>query len=314
MMITRFTHWQGEEAVLLQGGGYEALVLPGWGANCVSLRHLGSRAELLRTPPDQQALRVNPNVYGLPLLFPPNRIRDGSYAYNGTRYRFPINEPARNHHIHGFLSSTPFEWLGGADFAFHANEENPYLSFPHAFCMKRSFLLDEAGLSQTLFVENNSRSDMPLGIGFHTAWNVPLIRGGSAGDYRLRIPVKAQWLYDPDTIIPTGESLSDSPLIQSLREGSLVTEGQAVSCLLECRPGLISLSGPGGTLVCERDERFRFVMLWNGDGQQNFVCPEPQSWMVDAPNLPLPPEITGFEYLKPGERRAYRLRYYFEQA
>ena len=110
------------------------------------------------------------------------------------------------------------------------------------------------------------------------------------------------------------QSLSDSPLIQSLREGSLVTEGQAVSCLLECRPGPISLKGPGGTLVCERDERFRFVMLWNGDGRQNFVCPEPQSWMVDAPNLPLPPETTGFEALQPGERRVYRLRYYFEQA
>ena len=103
MMITRFTHWQGEAAVLLSGGGYEAMVLPGWGANCVSLRYLPSGAELLRTPPDQGALHANPNVYGLPLLFPPNRIRDGSYAFNG---RFDANA----NRLQNLLGSNDGRW------------------------------------------------------------------------------------------------------------------------------------------------------------------------------------------------------------
>ena len=53
-------------------------------------------------------------------------------------------------------------------------------------------------------------------------------------------------------------------------------------------------------------------MLWNGGGGQGFICPEPQSWLVDAPNLSLPPQTSGFTALAPGQSATTRLRYALE--
>ena len=209
--------WQGEPSLLLSGGGYSARILPRFGANCVSLRH-ESGAVLLREQKDPQTLAAAPNVYGLPLLFPPNRIRDGHFSFGGRSYDFPINEPARHHHLHGLLSTTPFSCEGGAAFTFRADAEHPYLSFPHAFTVTRAFALDEGGLVQTLTVRNDSALPMPLGTGFHAAWSVPLFSGQSPLDCRLHIPVRRHWLHDPQTIIPTGETVTDSPLLRALRE------------------------------------------------------------------------------------------------
>ena len=303
--------WQGEPSLLLSGGGYSARILPRFGANCVSLRH-ESGAVLLREPKDPQTLAAAPNVYGLPLLFPPNRIRDGHFSFGGRSYDFPINEPARHHHIHGLLSTTPFSCEGGAAFTFRADAEHPYLSFPHAFTVTRAFALDEGGLVQTLTVRNDSALPMPLGTGFHAAWSVPLFPGQSPLDCRLHIPVRRHWLHDPQTIIPTGETVTDSPLLRALRESTLVPEREALSCLLELDDGPVRLITPRGDLVCTREAGYPFLMLWNGGGGQGFVCPEPQSWLVDAPNLPLPQEISGFTALAPGQSATTRLRYALE--
>ena len=306
--------WRGEPAVRLTGGGYEAVVLPRFGANCVSLRHAASGASLLREPPSPEVLAREPNVYGLPLLFPPNRIRDGHFAFQGRSYDFPINEPARHHHIHGLLSVTPFTHEGDGVFTFRADEARSYLSFPHAFTVTRGFCLDERGLTQRLTVRNDSGTDMPLGVGFHAAWQVPLNPADDSMACRLQLPVKRQWLFNRETIIPTGETCEDSPLLSALRTGTLVPEAQALSCLLECGEGEDCLHTPRGTFVCQRLAGFPFVMLWNGGGGKSFVCPEPQSWLVDAPNLPMPPEMSGFLALAPGEERTLSLRYGFRPA
>ena len=310
-MNIRSEVWQGEPALLLIGGGYSARILPRFGANCVSLRH-ESGAVLLREPKDPQTLAAAPNVYGLPLLFPPNRIRDGHFSFGGRSYDFPINEPARHHHIHGLLSTTPFSCEGGAAFTFRADAEHPYLSFPHAFTVTRAFALDEGGLVQTLTVRNDSALPMPLGTGFHAAWSVPLFPGQSPLDCRLHIPVRRHWLHDPQTIIPTGETVTDSPLLRALRGGTLIPEQEALSCLLELDEGPVRLTTPRGDLVCTREAGYPFLMLWNGGGGQGFVCPEPQSWLVDAPNLPLPPQTSGFTALAPGQSATTRLRYALE--
>ena len=310
MTITS-TDWQGESALLLQGGGYRALILPRFGANCISLRH-ESGAVLLREPPDVKTLAAAPNVYGLPLLFPPNRIRDGHFSFGGCSYDFPINEPARHHHIHGLLSTASFSRMDGASFTFRADAQHPYLTFPHAFTVTREFSLSADGLVQTLTVRNDSAQPMPLGTGFHAAWSVPLFPGESPDACRLTIPVRRHWLHDPQTIIPTGETVTDSPLLRALREGSLIPERQALSCLLELCDGPIRLSSPRGAFVCTREAGYPFLMLWNGGGGQGFVCPEPQSWLVDAPNLPLAPEVSGFFALPPGQSAVTRLRFALE--
>ncbi|MGI6636418.1 MAG: hypothetical protein ACOX7B_14815 [Christensenellales bacterium] len=91
----------------------------------------------MRTLPTEEAFQKYPNVYGMPLLFPPNRIRDGRFAFRSRTYIFPINEPARNHHIHGLLSVMPFQTAeirkDRVRLVYREGAQAPYLGFPHIF-------------------------------------------------------------------------------------------------------------------------------------------------------------------------------------
>jgi aldose 1-epimerase len=289
-------------------GPYEADVCPDMGANCI--RFVREGLSVLRTPPDMDTFLEQPNVYGMPLLFPPNRIQGGTYTYQGRVYRFPINEPSRGHHIHGFLSSTPFTPAGqhvskevvSVSFQAIFDERSPYLAFPHAFGIRVNFQLNDEGLFQTLTLQNNSPQDMPAGLGFHTAFAVPFVKDTTGEEYRLYANVEEEICLDPVTIIPTGERRSASTVRQALRKGSLIPAGSPLSSHFSERSGEITLTHtPTGAAVHYLpDPAFSFLMLWNGGGQSGFVCPEPQTWQVDAPNSSAPPSISGFMALKPG--------------
>ena len=44
-----------------------------------------------------------------------------------------------------------------------------------------------------------------------------------------------------------------------------------------------------------------------------YVCPEPQTWTIDAPNSSLPPEISGFDAIAKGDKRMLEAKLYFEK-
>ncbi len=300
-------------AIILVAGNYRAAICPGMGANCFLLEHEG--ASLLRRPPSFAVFRENPNVFGLPLLFPPNRIRGGKFTFQGRSYSLPVNEAGRGHHIHGFLSSAPFAPFGAQvdddscrlSFAYEATKDAPYSTFPHAFRIVLGYSLDaREGLAQRLEVENRSDSEMPLGLGFHSAFNCPFLPETSAGDYRLRLGVSREILLDPASIIPTGGVLRESELISTLNGEGIPPQGGALSNHFRGAEELPRearlVHVPSGRSIAYRvDSLFAFWTLWNQGGDKNFVCAEPQTWMIDAPNSILPPEESGFRALAPGQ-------------
>ena len=302
------------EKITLHAGGYIAWICPDQGANCIRLRHEKTGAEILRTPPTDTILQQSPNVYGMPLLFPPNRILDGQYTFNGRTYVFPINEEPRHHHIHGLLSATPFTVEESrenyARFSFHATQEKPYLQFPHAFSVILEYGLDENGLQQTLTVENHSDSPMPFGAGFHTALRVPFLPDGDADDCMLSVTAGQQWLYD-DRIIPTGKTQS----AEEFRQG-VPAAHRVISTHLDMggNGGVATLTDQknGAKIVYEVSEGYHFWMLFNQGGEMGYICPEPQTWMVDAPNRPFAPEITGFDAIAPGDKRVLTAKLHLE--
>lgn len=301
-MENQAIEWRGLAAVRVAGGGYEAIIVPEFGANCVSLTHTASGAQLLRVPESAAALRDGCNVYGLPLLFPPNRLRDGRFTFEGRAYAFPINEPERGNHLHGVLSRTAFAREGDGRFAYRATKTQPYLTFPHTFEIVREYRVDADGLTHALTVTNTSDSVMPVGVGVHAA-----LRDDGC---RLRMDALCRWAVDGERLLTTGERVADEPLLAALRAGTLAPSAQPLSAQLECRPGAeITLYTQNGAWRCAPDPAYRFVMLWNGNGKQGFVCPEPQSWLADAPNVPLPYEATGVRALAPGETARFELRY-----
>ena len=42
-------------------------------------------------------------------------------------------------------------------------------------------------------------------------------------------------------------------------------------------------------------------MIWNDHGDKGYFCPEPMTWIIDAPNQHIPVDESGYRELAPGE-------------
>ncbi len=299
--------------MILRFENQQATICPEMGGNCVS--YVVDGMELMRKPPSADSHRAAPNVYGVPLLFPPNRIRGARFTFEGREYRFPITEPERGNHIHGTLSQTAFDVMEQTDASvtlrYQATEETPYLQFPHAFTLDMRWELKPDGLHHTVTVRNDSPLRMPVGVGFHTALNANFMPGDdNPAHYRILLSTVEELPYGADTFIPTGERRRNTPLLQLLNGEGYQPQGEYMSRhMLRGDGGAQLIHLPTGRRVCyDVSDALRYWVLWNGGGTQGFVCPEPQTWLIDAPNQSQKTEESGFRALEPGEALTVQTR------
>lgn len=331
-MIKRI-NWNGFDAVEFAAGGYEALLVPAMGANVVRLRHTSTGAEILRTPTadEMEMFRERPQLFGLPLLFPPNRIEDGTYTHAERTFHFPITIPAQNNFHHGTIKSQSFTITHCVEKAGVVELEAAFFSnalhggvwdyFPLEFECRMSFRLSERGLEHRVTFVNGSDEPMPVGVGYHTPLNLPFIAGGDPAAYRLRLSVGERWELNERTL-PTGKLLSLSDFEQGLRSAEGVSPiGQPIESAFTAKPleldgkpfnGAILSDGSGHSVVYEVDGQMRDWTLWNNGGAVSWFCPEPQSWAINAPNLKLPASQTGFEAIEPGKSWQSAARIYLK--
>ena len=155
-------------------GDWEAVVNLSRGANCIRLRNEARGVRILREPDPHTETLDNPYLYGMPILFPVNRISGGCFTFEGREYRFPINEPATGCHLHGTLHETPFELIERDEnrilCAYRATSETPYLDFPHEFEIRMEYRLSGDGFRHITTVTNLSETNMPCMLGFHTTF------------------------------------------------------------------------------------------------------------------------------------------------
>ncbi len=312
--------WQGEPIVRLTAGGYEAVLVPGVGAQLIALKDCRRGLDLLRNPVDLvdiEAYKARPQVYGIPLLFPPNRIEDGKLAIAGQTVELLVNDTNGHNHIHGFLRTRPWhltqlEVVGAAievEAVFGGDSAtDSYSAYLNQFQFKLQYVLSEAGLKQRLTVTNQGRTPLPLGVGFHTAFKVPFHPGSSAADCRLKVSIGREWELT-ERILPTGKLLPLNEHDQAYRTSGALPQGTPISghftveeLTVAGRPfhgAIIEDRSKGLRLVYTVGREYRHWMLWNDDGAAGFFCPEPQTWAINAPNLKLAPELTGYQELGP---------------
>ncbi len=307
--------FQGMALLRLRAAPYEAWVAPSMGGNVIRLYHGGLGMEVLRVPPSPSILRNSPNVFGAPPLFPPNRIRGGSFSFDGQAYRFPVNEPERGNSLHGALSATAMrvEAMGESAYSeeitlsYEAGEPYSYMNFPHVFSYRVAYGLSPEGLTQTVRFRNLGSSRMPFGFGLHTAFAIPRERGEN---YRVCVPVETQWRMDPATALPTGETAVGTEEHFLLNDEGVPPLSHPVSGFYRRLPGPVRIRDivRGAEIRYDVDDGFRFWMLWNAGAERNFICVEPMTWMVDAPNLSLPWAESGMDAIARGETKSLMTR------
>ena len=98
----------------------------------------------------------------------PNRIRDGTYEFDGRRHQLELNEPERGNAIHGLVRNAPWratEHDGSRVVVEHVLDEQT--GYPFSLGLRIEYALSEAGLSVTTTATNLGAERCPYGCGAH---------------------------------------------------------------------------------------------------------------------------------------------------
>ncbi|WP_110929185.1 aldose 1-epimerase [Bacillus massiliglaciei] len=301
--------YMGEDALRFGNDELEGVLVPNLGSNLLSLVYKKSGTDIFRTPDSIEEYHQAPTLFGHPVLFPPNRIEDGAFKFQGRDYQFTINEPEKHNRLHGFVHDKPWKLI-----AQHVtndqiqiqtqicSEDFPSIlqEFPHSFSIIMTYNLKGSKLSIEAEIENKGEEVMPAGIGYHTTIPLPLCRHSISKTVMVRLPVHKKWLLN-ERSLPTGEWIPEL----RLKSGILIKDRtfddiyQYDAESTDINEALLEDREEGLRIRYQSDENFRQWVLFNDTG---FICLEPYSWVTNAPNLDLPENVTGMKSLQPKEK------------
>lgn len=310
--------YQGEKAVWLRAGHYEAAVLPEIGANLIAFRDTEKGYKFLHEPTSTEEMASfvsRPMVHGIPVLFPPNRFEDGKFPWEGRTYEFPINESNRNNHLHGFVYNIPWEVQD-----FGAGKLNSWVTlvqqvrpghsayeyFPHSFTIILTYTLSEAGLHQSVTVRNDGTDVMPCLLAMHTSVNAPFAQSSTAEDCSFMMTIGERYEMN-ERMLPTGHYQALGAEEAKIKSGGVSPYFEAMDNHYTAVPQNgrnrmeLTDSREGVKLIYDVGTSYKHWMVYNNNAQVGFFCPEPQTNLVNAPNVDLPAEQIGLFSLLPGE-------------
>lgn len=317
----------GAPVIEMKAGGYYAIIAPTVGSNIARLRDCRKKIEILRyhKKSPMKKLVANPCTYGLPTLYLPNRLNHGVLRVSDATYQFPVNEGRFQNHIHGFLHTRNYSVVEAKTEGEKAIVKTRYVYdekdlffdiYPVKFQSDLEFVLDEEGMHYSFTLTNLSDKQMPYGVCNHSSFQAPFVKGGKGKDIRIQIPAVKRCIVN-ERRLPTGEVKELTAYDEKYVKGTqlvnkvpidndmyLVETGE-----LDGKPfyGAIMTDRVTGKRICyEVDEAFKFFIVWNDRGTKDYYCPEPMTWMIDAPNLDLPPEVTGYVELAPNESKTVK--------
>ena len=259
----------------------------------------------------------NPFLYGMPILFPVNRISNGEFNFEGRKYTFPINEPTTNCHLHGFLHTAEFELVQKSEnfVKCRYDSDELYEFFPHIFRVEIKYSLFESGLLQETCISNLSDTNVPVFLGFHTTFNVPFVKNGSAENICVFAEVEDEIERDMSSYLPTGRILPEDDIFHQLKCGKFKPFGNQISRHYKAgKDGRIELLDKenGLKIIYENDKKFGWRLFYNGNADE-FVCLEPQTCMVNCQNSKFDRDFAGFNYIEPKSHKKYVSRIYVEE-
>lgn len=307
-----------KDVIILRSEHYRAEIAPFDGSNLIQMWDVVSQVPFFRDTEGvtAEALRESAEVYGLPTLLFPNRLRDGVMHCSDASYQFPITDIPERCSMHGFLQRREHAILecaadgkrAVARTSYLYDESDPFFPiFPVKLQADYRFTLNEEGLEYAFTVTNLSERQLPYGVCMHAAFrgDAESTRLFASVDERCKLddrhlPIgKNRPLKGDELLLLTGEK---DPIYAGMDSEAYTAKAQPYGGEV-LRGAVIRNIQTGHEIVYRVDDNFRFWVLWNDGGNQGFFCPEPSTWQIDAPNLNGTLEQTGYLELKPGESK-----------
>lgn len=305
-----------ENKATIRCGDWSAVINTYRGANCISLKNSRYGASILREPPEDGRLD-NPYLYGMPILFPVNRIEGGAFEFEGRKYVFPINEQSTGCHLHGELHRMPFEVTELCDSKIicrYVARNSEYLGYPHSFEVIQEYELKQDGFYHKVVIRNMSEDNMPVFLGFHTTFNTLFAKNSSAEGIRVFADISEEYQRNMEVnYLPTGVKPDFDEVSLSLANGTYKPfDGKASRHYRGCGEMCISDEDRGLRMVYENDDKYGFRLIFNG-GEDGYICLEPQTCLANCQNSPFSRDEGGFDYIAPHSFKEYHSRIYMEE-
>ena len=168
----------GLKKVILEdpGTGVHLSVVPAFGANVNELVLVknGKPYSVLSGNKDAGGFEGK-GVFRSAKLSPfPNRLKDGTYTFEGKEYRLELNYPEEHNACHGFIYNKVFflekhtETEDSASVTFAHNYDGSLAGYPFNYKISLDYALSASdGFECTTTVKNTGKASMPVGDGWH---------------------------------------------------------------------------------------------------------------------------------------------------
>ena len=253
--------------VSIKNHDWELTLSPEVGMNPISLRYRGT--PILREPSDENALLDEPVLYGMPILLPANRTKNARFTFEDKEYCLPMNEPQFKNHLHGRLYDAPFTVLSHGRTQVLSVLENKGEYYPFPFRLAFADELTEDGYHRCITLTNTGNTALPFTLALHTTFVEPK---------HFSVPLRERFVCDA-CHVPTGELLPLNDREASYSEG-FSPDGSRISGFYKAGKGAALLDGWRFTVSDDFDE----WILYNGNGNEGYLCLEPQCGEVNGLN------------------------------
>ena len=114
------------------------------------------------------------NNYASSILFPfVNRIKDGKYTFNNSKYKLNCNEVDKNNALHGLVYNKTFVCtkkaltLNDASVTLQYKDYGEHQGFPFKFNIELTYTLNKKGIIVSVNIINKDEKPFPFSLGWH---------------------------------------------------------------------------------------------------------------------------------------------------
>jgi aldose 1-epimerase len=229
------------------------------------------------------------------------RISGGGITIDGQFYPIERNDPEDQFPLHGDGWQRPWEVIERGERLVGLRLRSRKIA-PFDYEAHLTYALDGATLHATLSITNRAERPLPYGMGLHpwfTRTPTVTLQARMDGTWNVQPPVLPT-SPEPDPIPPGWDFSEGQGLPADYIDNSFTGwDGRA----------RIEWPDEGYAVAIQADPAINLCHVYAPGPEYPFFCFEQITHMIDAFNLPAPPENTGLRALRPGEETSMEVRY-----
>ena len=237
---------------------------------------------------DLKPLSYN-NTYASSILFPfANRIKDGTYTFEGKQYKFNINEEGNNNALHGLVYNKTFDIIEQNVFENQASikllyiEKNESIGFPYTYSIQLEYILKEDSLDLNVSITNTDKKSFPFTIGWH-----PYFTSSNLYKSTLNFDSNKQISFDDRCITKGVSDIKNVPVFE-------IKDKQLDDCFI-LNTGKTQFNTPIYKLLISASSKENFLQIYTPP-KANTIAIEPTTGVSDSFNNKI-----GLQTLSPNE-------------